>query len=196
MPRESILLISCHFSFLLYCLDKQIKSEHAVVSCYLGWAVSTGFFLPLEAPRCCQSLGQGLRNAWLLWAAGGSWTKSLLEVRDLGLTSSVPGGQSPLCPLCAGKTLGAEEAQLAWAHRGALPGLSSPTLGQNLGGCQVRASLQGCTCPSVPRSSLGEAAGGEADRAGPCSRAGVGLSLSLHSEILNSSPLGHRAGQR
>lgn len=59
MPHESIILISCHSSFLLYCLDKQIKSEHAVVNCYVGWAVSTGCFLPLEALRCCQSLGQG-----------------------------------------------------------------------------------------------------------------------------------------
>lgn len=31
MPHESILLISCHFSFLLYCLGKQIESEHVVV---------------------------------------------------------------------------------------------------------------------------------------------------------------------
>lgn len=28
----------------------------------------------------------------------GSWTMSLFEMRDLGLTSSVPGGQAPLYP--------------------------------------------------------------------------------------------------
>lgn len=46
MPHESILLINCHPSFLLYCSGKQIKSEPVVVNRYPGWAVSTGCFLP------------------------------------------------------------------------------------------------------------------------------------------------------
>lgn len=46
-----------------------------------------------------------------IWAAGGSWMKSLLEMRDLGLTNSVLVGQS-LLYLHGGKTLWTEKVKL------------------------------------------------------------------------------------
>lgn len=83
-------------------------------------------------------------------------------------------GQSPLY-LHGGKTLCTEKVKLSRAHRGALAGLSSPTLGQNSGAVRLVPVFRMAPVTSVPRSSLGKAAGGEEGRDGPCR---VGQSLS------------------
>lgn len=72
MPHESILLISCHSSFPPYCLGKQIKSQHVVVSGSPGRAVGRRCCLPQGGRGAAKGWGQGLGVA----GRAGGWQRS------------------------------------------------------------------------------------------------------------------------